>query len=111
MPRHCPECGSSISKRGACTECSYGRSATSTDDESWRCIHGKDSDRCPNAGTIKANGPGGFYCATHRPNLPLMADGVPVPPPMGFAALRAKVRLRPIDFEAEAERIALQNEP
>lgn len=125
--RDCPGCSLPLSNEAiCCNSCGWvkDQSATSRPDDWWQCAHEDRGLRCANPGSISpsthgttkgakhVSGP--WYCATHVPTLQRMdLLGQICAPPMGFPALRAisgRMTPRPYDFEAEAERLALQAE-
>lgn len=118
MARHCPQCASTLKPDGSC-ECGYGAKPKSQghDPDWWRCT---DTDqagaRCSKPGSLSMSTRGGgpYFCSGHFPPFRGGKHGVG-PTPGLFANLRSLTRqappiTKPIDFEAEIERQAIQGE-
>lgn len=79
------------------------------DPERYRCVYELVGTRCHNEGVWSPSGSTKWYCNEHR-----RYDGhhatTAAPPPGGFEALRAIVKSKPTDREAELERRAIQDE-
>lgn len=124
--RDCPGCKLPLANDAiCCNACGWNASPGVTErDPNWdRCVHEDRGERCANVGnfspsttgTMKdgkhVSGP--WFCRQHLPARGRFVDGVYCPPPMGFAGLRAilsRSAPKPFDFEAEAERMAIQQE-
>ncbi len=123
----CPSCKKPVDGL-TCPFCGYSElpaivpGQVARDPDWWRCCHEDRGQRCANAGSISPSThgqttgtkskSGPWYCWQHVPAMQQFKDGVRSPPPEGFfAGWRKKLGPRPVDFEAEAERVALQNEP
>lgn len=118
--RDCPKCAKAVDG-ATCPFCGYSElpatsRARERDPDWWRCVHEDRGQRCANPGSVSPTVHGGakgtsgpWFCWQHVPAMQQFKEGEACAPPMGFAALKALVK-RPYDFEAEAERIALQSE-
>lgn len=108
--RDCPECGFAVDGL-VCPRCGAGNTT-------FLCCNVERGQQCAKLGTLSSSTTGGgpWYCADHFP--PFKGRGSKrEAPPMGFDALRRQARgkvpplPKPVDFEAVAERLALQDEP
>ncbi len=121
--RDCAKCGKPVDG-ASCPFCGYSDQPSTEQPKVrpadwWQCVHEDRGQRCSNPGSVSpsilgqtkagkhVSGP--WYCPTHLPTLRRMnAHGVVCPPPMGFDGLRKAARGKPYDFEATAERLAMQ---
>lgn len=124
--RDCPGCTLPLANDAiCCNSCGWTKtSARDADPDWWRCVHEDRGYRCANAGSVSPSThgqskgarsmSGPWFCAQHVPAMQRYDQGVLCPPPMGFDGLRAQIKRavpKPYDFEADAERLAIQQEP
>lgn len=120
----CSKCGKPVDG-DICAFCKWQESrhgySFAPDPEAQRlmrlCAHEVRGQRCAKPGVVSPSTMQGgrdgkdmreWFCWDHVPGLRQFKDGEECAPPMGFAALRAK--LKPFDFEAELERRAIQGD-
>lgn len=117
--RDCPNCGAHVDGL-RCSGCGFSEAGAGpvADPNRFLCEHVDRGLRCANAGTLTSNTvgpaggkgahPGPWFCARHFKPL---RDGAQDPNGAErIAEIAARYRPKPVDFEAQAERIAIQSE-
>lgn len=119
MPRICPQCNVFLKADNTCPECDYGRkkSTGAVDPDWWRCADTKDGARCGQPGTLATSTKGGgpYFCHAHFPPFRSwnVAKGAPAPGTLEHIRSLTKhvaPLTKPLDFEAQVERMAIQGE-
>lgn len=114
--KNCPHCDIPVDGL-RCPQCGHAEAGASTaDPDRYRCVDVDRGLRCTRLGTVSLStlGGGPFYCTDHIPGLARARNGGTAPDGT-FAHLRALTKRitpvpKPLDLEAVAERLAIQQE-
>lgn len=116
--RDCPECGKPVDG-DACVACGYREAGASAqplrDPLWWVCVYVDRGQRCANPGSFRESTTGGdgWFCKQHYPPFAHRNSVRKTSPAGGFDHWRQQAgmaRPKPVDFEAVAERLAIQGE-